>query len=126
MKCKAKTASGKGCGANAIKGGRYCFHHAPETAAAADAARRLGGYNSGAQHAGNLDAVHKTPRTIEEAFTILDYALAETIALDNGIQRGRLLVSIAGAYVDAIKTGELEAQLKELLQVLGMRQDVNK
>lgn len=126
MKCQRKTASGNRCKANALRGGKFCFQHAPESAAAAHAARKLGGYRSATPHAGNLEAVNGTPRTIVDAFTILDYALAETLALDNGIQRGRLLVSIAAAYVDAVKVGDLEAQLKELLSILGSRPDPNK
>lgn len=123
MKCHGKTRNGQACKMPAVKGDRYCFTHNPATRAAQAAARKLGGYNSATPHAGNPEAVHAAPRTIEQAFTILDYALAETIAMENGIQRGRLLVSIAAGYIDAIKQGDIEKQLQELLQILASRPD---
>ena len=124
MNCHGKTRSGATCKMPAQKNGEYCFTHTPDTRAAQAAARKLGGHNRHTEHAGNPDAVNKSPRTVEQAYTILDYALAETIAADNGIQRNRLLVAIAAGYVDAIKTGEIETQLKELLAILASRKDI--
>jgi hypothetical protein len=120
--CKGKTQIGHACRMKPLKGTAYCFTHSPEAAPARKAARQLGGFNRGTPHAGNPEQVHKTPRTIPEIFTILDYALIETLAGDNGIPRNRLLVSISAAYVDAVKVGELEKQLQELLRVLQSRE----
>jgi hypothetical protein len=122
MKCHGKTRSGTACKMPAIKGGRYCFTHSPETRQAQAVARKIGGYNSATPHAGDMSKVIGTPRTIEQALTVLDYALAETIEADNGITRNRALVSIVAQYVDAIKQGDIEAQLKELLRVLEARE----
>ncbi len=121
--CKGKTQSGQPCKMQALKGSRYCFTHNDTTRAEQAAARKLGGMNRHTPHAGNLEAVVQQPRTVQETFTVLDYALAETLAMDNGIQRNRLLVSIAGQYVDAHKVGELETQLRELLRVLELRKE---
>jgi hypothetical protein len=99
----------------------YCFNHDPDRSADRAQARRAGGAARHTPHAGNPDQVNKTPRTIPEVQTILDYALSETMALDNGIQRGRLLVAIATAYTDALKVGELEARLQELARILEAR-----
>src|SRR5512132_2787838 len=109
-KCNGKNSRGEPCKVAALRGDRYCFNHSPATRAAQAAARKLGGYNRATPHAGDAEQVHKAPRTIPEIFTILDYTLAETLAGENGIQRGRLLVSIVGAYVDALKVGEIEKQ----------------
>jgi len=122
-KCNGKTQSGQPCKVPALKGDRFCFTHSPATRAAQAAARKLGGFNRASPHAEDPSAVNKQPRTISDAMTILDYALIETLELDNGIQRGRLLVSIVAAYVDALKVGEIETQLKELLRVLQARQN---
>src|SRR5689334_3111017 len=103
--CKARTQGGQPCKMAAVTGGLYCFTHDPEASQARQAARKLGGYNRGTPHAGNTAAVNGSPRTITEVFPILDYALAETLAMENGIQRGRLLVSLAAQYVDALKVG---------------------
>lgn len=123
MSCKAKTASGQPCKMPATKGGRFCFNHSPDHAAQRAQARKIGGQNRHTPHAGDPAQVVGQPRTIEAAYTVLDYALAETIAADNSIPRNRLLVAIAAGYVDAIKTGEIETQLKELLAVLASRKD---
>lgn len=120
--CKAKTKSGQPCGMKLKPGARYCFAHDPAQAAQRAAARKLGGYNRATPHAGNLEAVKGSPRTIDETYSILDYTLAETLAMDNGIQRNRLLVSIAAQYIDARKVGELESQLAELMRVLASRE----
>lgn len=107
-------------------GASYCFAHDPGQAAARAAARKLGGFNRAVGHAADPATVNRSPRTIEESYTILDYALAETIALDNSVVRNRLLVSIAAGYVDARKVGELETQLAELMRILGNRPDPKK
>ncbi len=121
-KCHGKTKSGKPCGMGTKNGARYCFAHDPARAADRAAARKLGGFNRAIGHAGDPEAVNMHPRTIEDTFSILDYALAETVALDNGAPRNRLLVSIAAGYVDARKVGELETQLAELMRILASRE----
>jgi hypothetical protein len=107
----------------ALKGGRYCFNHSPAAAADRAQARRRGGEARHTPHAGDPAKVIGSPRTIEQSYTILDYALAETLVMDNGIQRNRLLVSIAGQYIEARKVGELETQLMELMRILGNREE---
>jgi DNA-binding PucR family transcriptional regulator len=62
-------------------------------------------------HAGNADDVPKQVRTLDDVLKVLDYALAEALPLENSVQRGRLLVQIAHAFIEAIKTGELEQRL---------------
>ncbi len=126
MQCKATTTSGQACKMKAIKGSKYCFTHSPATRAQQAQARKRGGENRHTPHVADPDQIHKSPRAIPDVMTILDYALAETLALDNGIQRGRLLVSIAAAYVDGLKVGEIETQLRELLQILASRPDPEK
>jgi hypothetical protein len=123
MKCHGKTKSGGACKMPPLKGSKYCFTHNPATRTAQALARKIGGHNSATPHAGNVETITASPRTIPEAMTILDYAKAEILVLDNSIPRGRLLVSLAAAYVDALKVGELEAQLKELLAVLASRKE---
>ena len=49
--------------------------------------------------------------TLADARAILAYALAEALEGDNSIARGRLLVAIAQAGIEAWKIGELETRL---------------
>ena len=123
MKCQGESKTTRqACRMQALKGDRYCFTHSPATRQAQTVARKLGGYNSSTAHAGDSAKVIGEPRTIEQAFTILDYALAETLEADNSTQRNRALIAIHAGYVDAIKQGEIENQLKELLAVLKTRE----
>lgn len=81
----------------------------------------LEGANQHIGHAGNAAALPEQVQTLPEVLAVLDYALAEAVPLENGVQRGRLLVSIAHAYIEAIKTGELEARLEAIERVLKLR-----
>jgi hypothetical protein len=112
--CKAKTKSGQPCRAQGIKGSRFCFIHDPAQGAARAKARKKGGQRRRVSHAGDVSKIPASVRTIGDVLQVLDYALCETLAHENSIQRGRLIVAIAGAFIEAIKTGEFEARLAAL------------
>lgn len=121
-KCKVKKPDGTPCKMQPLKGEAYCFAHAPETAAAREVARKLGGYNRHTQHAGDSSKIPAEIKTIADVGTILRYTLDELLEMDNSIPRARALIAVAAGYIDTIKTGELEVQLKELLAVLRARE----
>lgn len=123
MICQQTTQGGKPCKMPALKGSKFCFTHNPQASQARTAARMLGGFNSATPHAGKPESVNTSPRSIPEVLTILDYTLAETMAADNGTQRNRALVAIVAEYVGALKVGEIETQLKELLAILASRKE---
>ncbi|MCZ2127424.1 MAG: hypothetical protein LC099_06570 [Anaerolineales bacterium] len=122
MQCKAKTTNGKPCQAQALKGGKFCFTHDAASGAARAAARRKGGQRNRPPHNGNAEAVPVKVRTLEDVLAVLDYALQEALPLENSVQRGRLLVAICGAFVEAIKTGELESRLMAIESALQARE----
>ena len=122
MKCKAKKTNGRPCQAQAIKGSTFCFIHDPAQGAARAKARKIGGQRRRAPHAGNPEIIPANVRTIDDVLKVLDYALAESMPLENSIQRGRLIVAIAGAFIEAIKTGELESRLAAIESALKMRE----
>ena len=121
MNCKAKTHGGQPCKAKPIKGSKYCFIHDPASGEARAKARKLGGQRQRTPHAGNPETLPKQIKTIEDVKGLLDYTLAEIIPLENSIQRGRLLVALAGEYVNAIKTGEIESRLAAIEAALKQR-----
>jgi hypothetical protein len=121
-KCQTKTQSGLACRSQAIKGSQFCFIHDPTQGAARALARKRGGQRQRVPHAGNSENIPASVRTIEDVLKILDYALAESLPLENSIQRGRLIVAIAGAFVEAIKTGELEQRLAAIEAALKLRE----
>lgn len=112
--CKEITKGGERCKSNALMGSEYCFGHDPATAEKAFAARLLGGKNRAVGHAGDMDQVCRAPRTIEEAYSILDYALEETLAQDNSAARTKNLIALFEAYSGKVKSAELEKDLQEL------------
>jgi hypothetical protein len=123
MKCQQKTKDGKACQIPAMKGSKYCFTHNPATRQAQAEARKMGGYNSHIPHGPiNPDVIPDEINTISDAGQILHYVLGELIVMDNSVPRNRALISVAAGYIDAIKTGEIETQLKELLAVLQTRE----
>lgn len=118
--CEATKKNGEPCNASANESG-FCFTHNPEFSQERAIARRKGGLQKAAPHFADENFCPKSVRSIESVLDVLDYALQETIGLSNGIQRGRLLVSIAHAYIEAIKTGELEQRLEAVEMTLKLR-----
>ena len=112
--CQAKTAKGTACRMAPLRETDFCWAHAPGRAAQRAEARRRGGFNRAVGHGGDIAQVNRSPRTIQEIFSVLDYALAEAMYLDNGVERGKLLLSITAAYKDVIKGGDLEARVAAL------------
>jgi len=122
MKCKAKTTNGQPCQAQAIKGGKFCFIHDPAQGVKRAQARKRGGERRRVPHAGNPETLPAQVRSIDDVLKVLDYALAEAVPLENSTQRGRLIVAIAGAFIEAIKTGELETRLLAIESALKARE----
>lgn len=122
MNCKAQTTNGQPCQAQALTDSKYCFIHDPALGAARAKARKRGGQRRRVPHAGNPESLPVQVRTIEDVLKVLDYALAESMPLENSIQRGRLIVAIAGAFIEAIKTGELEQRLAAIEAALKLRE----
>ena len=120
-RCKSKTKSGKPCSAAAGPSG-YCGFHDPQHGKARAEGRKRGGRNRTTPHAGDVAQVPAEVRTLDDVLRILDYSLAEALPMENSVQRGRLLVAIARAFVEAIKSGELEERLGALERVLKMRE----
>jgi hypothetical protein len=118
--CQAKNRRGEPCGASA-NGNGFCFTHDASRGKERAIARRKGGLTRITPHVADASIVPKETRSIEAVMIILDYALQESLALSNSIQRGRLLVSIAHGYIEAIKTGELELRLEAVELAMKMR-----
>ena len=120
--CKSKTKNGKPCNASANETG-FCFAHDATRGKERAIARRKGGLQRITPHVADASIVPKQTRSIESAMIILDYALQESLVLQNSIQRGRLLVSIAHGYIEALKVGEMEQRLEAVEMTLKMRKE---
>ncbi len=119
-KCKGKNKQGEQCRAYANESG-YCFMHDATKGKERAIARRKGGYATKQPHYAESSKLPHTIRSINDVLFVLDYALIEAVGLDNSIQRGRLLVSIAHGFIEALKVGELEARIEAVETTLKLR-----
>lgn len=121
-KCKGKNKSGGGCGAYA-GGSGYCFMHDASRGKERALARRRGGFATKQPHYADASGLPSEIRSIPDVYIILDYALKESVGLDNSINRNRLLVSIAHGYIEAFKVGEMEQRLEAVEIALKIRNE---
>ncbi|MBI4672785.1 MAG: hypothetical protein HY741_14085 [Chloroflexi bacterium] len=120
QRCKARTKSGALCPNHPSASG-FCYAHDPARGRERARARRKGGSHSRIPHNGNADALPKQVRTLQDVLAVLDYTLAETLPMENSIQRARLLVALSHAFIEAIKEGELEARVEAIEHALKLR-----
>ncbi len=118
--CKANNKQGERCKAFANESG-VCFMHDATKGKERALARRNGGLATKQPHYADASLLPSQIRNIVSVLIILDYALQESVGLDNSIQRGRLLVSIAHGYIEAFKVGELEQRLEAVEVALKSR-----
>lgn len=123
--CQAKNRRGEPCSGSASDTG-FCFTHDATKGKERATARRRGGLQRITPHVADAALVPRETRTIEGVMIILDYALQESLGLTNSIQRGRLLVSIAHGYIEALKVGEMEQRLEAVETALKMRKEQKK
>lgn len=122
-KCSAKTKKGRMCQAKPLKGRKYCFTHDPANGKARAMARRLGGKRRRVGHTGDTSKIPSQVRTLSDVLSVLDYALLEAMPLENSTQRGRLLVAICSAFVNAIQIGEFESRLTAIESAMNIEGD---
>ncbi len=118
--CQATKRNGEPCNASANETG-FCFTHDVTKGKERAIARRNGGLRRITPHVADASIVPKETRSIADVMIILDYALQESLVLSNSIQRGRLLVSIAHGYIEALKVGELEKRLESIENAMNLR-----
>ncbi|MCA1625455.1 MAG: hypothetical protein LC768_09795 [Acidobacteria bacterium] len=118
--CKAENRRGEQCKAFAGESG-VCFMHDATKGKERAIARRNGGLATKQPHYADASVLPLTIRNSASVLIVLDYALQESVGLDNSIQRGRLLVSIAHGYIEALKVGEMEQRLEAVEVALKSR-----
>ena len=119
-KCSSNNLSGEPCRAFAGNSG-FCFMHDAARGKERALARRNGGLATKTPHFADASRLPSKVAKIEDVVAILNYTLAETVGLDNSINRGRLLVSIAYGYIEALKVGEFEQRLEAIENVMRLR-----
>jgi hypothetical protein len=120
--CKAKNARGEPCGAYAMRGSKYCFHHDPAKAEERKVARTKGGR---ARHGRTLaEGGNDGPVQIETVADVVDLlvrTINDVLSLENSIQRARAIGYLAGVVVKALEVAELEERVAALEAALKTR-----
>lgn len=118
-RCSEVAASGRPCRAKPLRDVPFCFWHAPGNEEEVAEARRLGGLRrrrektvSGAYDFTGLGSIGEIRR-------LLEIAAIDTLGLENGIARSRVLVQVGLAAAKLLETGELEQRIELLEAAVG-------
>jgi hypothetical protein len=121
--CQGKKANGDACRTHPLVDGDWCLMHDPDKQEEADEARRLGGVRRRRERVVQGAYDYEGLGTIEGIRRVLDIAVADTLGLENGVQRSRTLIAGAQAAAKLLETGELADRIEALEEVLADRKD---
>ncbi len=112
--CTRPLPDGRRCRAWPLRDQPFCFWHAPDREEEAAEARRLGGLRrrrertvAGAYELEGLASIPALRR-------ILEVVAVDTLSLDNGIARSRVLIALVATAAKLIEIGELEDRIARL------------
>ncbi len=97
----------------------FCTFHSPSLGRVRAMGRKRGGERQRIGHAADAGLVPAQVHTLADVLAVLNYALQDALPLENSVQRGRLLVQLAHAFIEAIKAGEYESRLAALEVAVG-------
>jgi hypothetical protein len=119
--CEFVMPDGSRCRAGPQRERPYCFAHAPERAAEAAEARKLGGLRR--RKEGTIALAYDLPGldTVAGIRRLLQIVSTDGLAMDNGVPRLRALISTAVAATNLLKVGELEDRLAAVEAALASR-----
>jgi hypothetical protein len=116
--CKATTANGRRCRMMPLVDSDYCWNHDPANTEAAAEARKMGGLRRrreatvrAAYDVEGLGSVEEIRRYAER---YAELAMNDTVSLDNGFQRNRLIFYGCQVASSLLKVGELEERVEQL------------
>ena len=114
--CAFRFPTGEPCHSPPLHDSDFCLMHSPEHAPEVQEARHLGGLHRKREvtiaAAYDLEPLN----TVEGVQRLIQVVMTDTVGMENGIARNRLLVSLALAALDTLKTGELEQRMTSLEQ----------
>ena len=109
--CAYRFPNGEPCHSPPLRDGDYCLMHSPEHAKEVQEARRLGGLRR-KREATLFTAYDLLPlNTVAGIQRLIELIMTDSVGMENGIARNRLLISLALAALDALKTSELEQRV---------------
>lgn len=120
-RCTASKADGQACQMAPLHERPFCFAHDPERAAEAAEARRMGGLRR--RKEGTIAVAFDLPGldTVAGIRRLLDIVVTDSVGMENGIARLRVILATASAATALLKVGELEDRLAVLESALKQR-----
>lgn len=122
-RCKATKHNGHPCQAWAGEGSAFCFWHDPARARERAEARARGGR---ARHGrpigttGNAEPV--SVQSMADVVNLLERAVNDALRLENSLQRGRTIATLANAVIKALQFATLEERLEAVEMALRARE----
>src|ERR1035437_2106622 len=107
-RCGGTKADGQPCQMAPLHERPFCFAHDPERATEAAEARRMGGLRR--RKEGTIAVAFDLPGldTVAGIRRLLDIVVTDSVGMENGIARLRVLISTAAAATNLLKVGEFE------------------
>ena len=102
-----------------LEGRDHCWAHDPENHTRAAQARRRGGNNRRRGKVTPEDAARL--RDVGSVQGLLEHAVADTLALENSVQRNRTIAYLSQCLLTAVEKAELERRLAVLEAQLAMQ-----
>src|ERR1035437_4242533 len=120
-RCGGTKADGQPCQMAPLHERPFCFAHDPERAAEAAEARRMGGLRR--RKEGTIAVAYDLPGldSVVGIRRLLDIVVTDSVGLENGIGRLRVILATASAATALLKVGELEDRLAVLEAALQPR-----
>jgi hypothetical protein len=120
-RCGYAKGDGQACQMAPLHERPYCFAHDPDRAAEAAEARRMGGLRR--RKEGTIAVTYDLPGldTVAGIRRLLDIVVTDSVGLENGIARLRVILATASAATALLKVGELEDRLAVLEAALKQR-----
>jgi len=112
--CAYRHEDGRTCRAAPLRDSDFCLWHSPEHTEQVAESRRLGG--SRRRREVTLSGVYdlESVITVRDIQRLVEIAVMDTLALDNGVQRNRTLAYLAQTALRTIEVGELEERIRNL------------
>ena len=116
--CAFRFPTGEPCHSPPLRGGDFCLMHSPEHAKEVQEARRLGGLRRKreATLAGAYDL--ESLNTVDGIRRLIEVVVMDTVGMENGIARNRMLAYLALAALRTLEVGVLEERLSVLEQAV--------
>jgi hypothetical protein len=120
-RCGYAKGDGQACQMAPLHERPYCFAHDPDRAAEAAEARRMGGLRR--RKEGTIAVAYDLPGldSVVGIRRLLDIVVTDSVGLENGIGRLRVILATASAATALLKVGELEDRLAVLEAALKQR-----